>query len=278
MNHASLFTGIGGFDLAAEWMGWNNVFQVEIDPFCNKVLEKNFPNAKRYGDIKQFDGKPYRGTIDVLSGGFPCQPYSGAGKRMGTEDDRHLWPEMLRIIDEIQPTDIVGENVYGLVNWNEGLVFEQIQTDLENQGYEVASVILPACSANAWHRRDRIWFVAHFNGNGRQNEIIRETERCEGKARSTPDSLLTNLDSIGRKGRDEAMQAPQKNRYDKAYSTPGELRRNWERDDLPSPTICGVDDGIPNQLDRIKAIGNAIVPQVAYEIFKALEQTMIQEK
>src|SRR5690349_5351598 len=101
MRHASLFSGIGGFDLAAQWMGWENVFQVEIDEFCKKVLAKNFPNAKRYGDIKQFDGTEWAGKIDILSGGFPCQPYSAAGKRLGKEDARHLWPEMLRVVGEV---------------------------------------------------------------------------------------------------------------------------------------------------------------------------------
>lgn len=274
VTHASLFSGIGGFDLAAEWMGWENVFQVEIDPFCNKVLEKNFPHAKRYGDIKQFDGKPYRGAIDVLTGGFPCQPYSLAGKREGTEDDRHLWPEMLRVIGEIQPGDIVGENVYGLVNWSGGLVFEQVQTDLEAKGYEVTSVILPACGADAWHRRDRIWFVAHLNDNGlsgSQDEI--NTSKRGEQTFNEFDSIFknaTNTHSIGRERRNKTMQAAQKNEYGKAYSSARELRRSWERNDLPSPTICGVDDGLPNQLDRIKSLGNAVVPQIVYSIFKAL--------
>ena len=103
MKHASLFSGIGGFDLAAQRMEWENIFQVEKDEFCQKVLTKNFPHVKRYGDIKQFDGTPYRGSIDIITGGFPCQPYSSAGKRKGNKDDRHLWPEMLRVVSEIQP-------------------------------------------------------------------------------------------------------------------------------------------------------------------------------
>lgn len=168
MRHASLFSGIGGFDLATSWMGWENVFQVEIDEFCQKVLQKNFPNVKRYGDIKQFDGAKYRGAIDVLSGGFPCQPYSSAGKRKGKDDERHLWPEMLRVIREISPRWVVGENVRGLTNWNGGLVFDEVQADLEAAGYEVLPFILPAAGVNAPHRRDRIWFVAHACINGCQ--------------------------------------------------------------------------------------------------------------
>lgn len=225
ITHASLFTGIGGFDLAAEWMGWTNVFQVEIDKFCTKVLEKNFPNAKRYGDIKQFDGKPYRGTIDVLTGGFPCQPYSLAGKRNGTEDDRHLWPEMLRVIGEIQPRFIVGENVYGLFNWSGGLVFEQVQTDLESKGYEVTSVILPACGAGAWHRRDRIWFIANLNCDGWKNGLNSSEEGCERSTFCEVDSLSSNPNSIGRKGGNETMQKAQKNGYGEAYMSPGEITK-----------------------------------------------------
>ncbi len=120
MKHASLFTGIDGFDLAAEWMGWENIFQCEIDEYCNKLLAQNFPNTIKYGDIKATDFSIYRGRVDILSGGFPCQPYSTAGKRLGKEDERHLWPYMLRSIQQIQPTWIVGENVRGLTNWNGG--------------------------------------------------------------------------------------------------------------------------------------------------------------
>jgi DNA (cytosine-5)-methyltransferase 1 len=166
MRHGSLFSGIGGFDLAAEWCGWENVFQVEIDEFAQKVLAYHFPNVKRYSDVKEFDGTPYKGAVDVISGGFPCQPYSSAGKRKGKNDDRHLWPEMLRIIREISPTYVVGENVYGLYSWNDGLVFDEIISDLETLGYEVRTLFIPAVAVNAPHRRMRIWFVAYANGAG----------------------------------------------------------------------------------------------------------------
>lgn len=161
MTHASLFSGIGGFDLAAEWMGWQNVFNCEIDPFCRKVLAYYFPDAKQYEDVKTADFTIHRGHIDVLTGGFPCQPFSLAGKRKGSDDNRYLWPEMLRAIREIQPRWVVGENVFGIVNWSDGLVFEQVQSDLENEGYEVQPYIIPACAVDAPHRRDRVWFVAH---------------------------------------------------------------------------------------------------------------------
>lgn len=137
MTHASLFSGIGGFDLAAEWAGWTNVFNCEVDPFCRKVLKYHFPKAAQYEDIRTTDFTVWRDRIDVLTGGFPCQPFSVAGNRKGTGDDRYLWPEMLGAIREIRPRWVVGENVLGIVDWSEGLVFEQVCSDMENEGYEV---------------------------------------------------------------------------------------------------------------------------------------------
>ena len=167
MKHGSLFSGIGGFDLAAEWMGWENIFHCEIANFPRKILKYHFPKSICYEDIKKTDFTKHRGEIDIISGGFPCQPYSNAGKRRGKEDDRHLWPEMLRVIREVQPCFVVGENVAGLLSWNNGMVFHEIITDLENEGYETQAFLIPACATNAPHRRDRIWFVAHSKSNGR---------------------------------------------------------------------------------------------------------------
>ena len=161
MTHGSLFSGIGGFDLAADWMGWENVFHCEWNTFGQRVLKHYWPQSISHENIITTDFNIYRGRIDILSGGFPCQPYSQAGKRLGKEDERHLWPEMLRAIREIRPSWVVGENVLGLVNWSGGLVFHEVQVDLEAEGYEVQSYVLPACAVNAPHRRDRVWIVAH---------------------------------------------------------------------------------------------------------------------
>ena len=182
MRHGSLFSGIGGFDLASEWMGWENVFHCEWNPFGQKVLNHYWPKAITYNDITKTDFTIHRGTIDIITGGFPCQPYSSAGKRLGKEDERHLWPQMLRAIREIQPTWVVGENVRGLTNWNGGLVFDEVQAELEAQGYEVTPFLLPACAVNAPHRRDRIWFVAFKNThrNGWSSDIG-QSESCERK-------------------------------------------------------------------------------------------------
>ena len=174
MRHGSLFSGIGGFDLASEWMGWENVFHCEWNEFGQKVLKYYWPKSITYNDITKTDFTIHRGTIDILTGGFPCQPYSSAGKRLGKEDERHLWPEMLRTIREIQPTWVVGENVRGLTNWNGGLVFDEVQADLEVEGYEVTPFLLPACAVNAPHRRDRIWFVAYSSSASKRANELRQ--------------------------------------------------------------------------------------------------------
>lgn len=191
LTHASLFSGIGGFDLAAEQVGWTNLFHCEWNPFCKRILDYHFPNSKSYADIKQTDFREWRGKVDVLTGGFPCQPFSVAGQRKGSEDDRYLWPQMLRAIKEIRPTWIVGENVAGLLSmvqpgeettvesykdlFGEGhtlyeecssYILHGIICDLEDRGYTVQTFIIPACAVGAPHRRDRIWIVAHTGGLG----------------------------------------------------------------------------------------------------------------
>jgi len=248
MTHGSLFSGIGGFDLAAEWMGWENKFHCEWNEFGQKVLKYYWPDAELFTDITKSDFTKYANQIDILTGGFPCQPYSTAGKRLGKEDERHLWPEMLRVIREVKPTWVVGENVRGLVSWNGGLVFEEVQTDLENEGYEVQSFLIPAASVNAPHRRDRIWFVANTN-----SEML---EYGNGK-------------------REAPKRAIKEKRIESFNGT-----RKWET--FPTvPPICNGDDGLSDRLDSItfskwrkesiKAGGNAIVPQVVYQIFKTIE-------
>lgn len=197
MKHGSLFSGIGGFDLASEWMGWENVFHCEWEDFPRKVLKYYWPKAKSYGDIKQTDFTIHRGTIDILTGGFPCQPYSTAGKRKGKEDDRHLWPEMLRAIQEIAPSYIVGENVGGIVNWSGGLVFDEVQTDLEAEGYEVQPILLPAAAINAPHRRDRIWFVAYSNGSIKRDGQGENTQEEEKIRRNEESDVSRELSSNG---------------------------------------------------------------------------------
>ena len=276
MTHGSLFSGIGGFDLAAEWMGWENLFNCEWEEFPRKVLKHHFPNAKQYGDIKEFNATAYAGRIDILTGGFPCQPYSTAGKRKGKEDERHLWPEMLRVIRECSPRWVVGENVRGLVNWNGGLVFEEVCADLEACGYSVQPFIFPACAVNAPHRRDRVWFVAHANDKGRSNGYgeIQGTNGEVPKRHDRSESCDTNLRNAPDTDDGSRPQDAVCTRRQKLTVLP------WAEFPTVSP-VCGGDDGLPKELDgitfpkwrreSIKAYGNAIVPQVALQIFKAIE-------
>lgn len=311
LTHGSLFSGIGGFDLAAEWIGWENVFHCEWNTFGQRVLKHYWPNAKSYNDITKTDFTIHRGNIDILTGGFPCQPYSSAGKRLGKEDDRHLWPEMLRAIREIQPAYVVGENVRGLTNWNGGLVFDEVQADLENEGYEVTPFLLPACAVNAPHRRDRIWFIAYSSSNriqrpGNEHGILEETT-SKGEIKQVAGSRINaNTDSIGQtdkhksnaiKGYGERIhnQEPITDTSSKRQSGQGRAKgqisskedEDWKKyrvvDDGRWPTIsplCSGNDGLSKELDgitfskwsveSIKAGGNAIVPQVAYQIFTAI--------
>lgn len=244
--HASLFSGIGGFDLAAEWMGWDNLFHCEWNPFGQRVLKHHFPNSISYNDITKTDFSIHEGSVDILTGGFPCQPYSTAGKRLGKADERHLFPQMLRCIKEVKPRWVVGENVRGLVNWNGGLVFNEVYDDLEREGYEVQSFLIPAAGVNAPHQRYRIWFVAYSNASRIHEQHI--------------------------------ATKPNKSQQ---FSRLSFERGDFSRFPTKSP-ICGGDDGIPTELDTItfskwrnesiKAYGNAIVPQVAYEIFKSIEE------
>ena len=333
MRHGSLFSGIGGFDLAAEWMGWENVFHCEWNEFGQKVLKYYWPNATSYEDITKTDFSSWRGRIDILTGGFPCQPFSLAGKRKGTEDDRHLWPEMLRAIQEIKPTWIVGENVFGIVSWDGGLVFKQVQVDLETEGYEVQPYVLPACAVNAPHRRDRVWFVAkNTMQNGRRSDERKSKPNIgelrhigsgnnewiqadNGKAGTTADTegLRINRtqeheDNSGQGGerrrcdsdnackiqrwdvtshaRNQRLEGGKVNRSigrirEKPNKQPPRcIRTTWQEFPTVSP-LCNRNDGLSDRIsgitfskwrnESIKAMGNAIVPQIAFQIFKAIE-------
>ena len=279
MNHASLFSGIGGFDLAAEWAGWNNLFHCEWNPFGQRVLKHHFPNSISYNDITKTDFSIHRGQVDILTGGFPCQPYSSAGKRLGKADERHLFPHMLRCIKEVKPRWIIGENVRGLVNWNEGLVFQEVYDDLEREGYEVQSFLIPAASVNAPHQRYRIWFVA-YSDSIRQHEC-----KCEHEKQSSQRGINA-LDDIEQNDAKHTNSIGQKHALEdrelerRRFRQPNE-RNTWDTFPLES-ALCSGDDGLPTQLDgitfpkwrneSIKAYGNAVVPQVVYQIFKAIEQ------
>lgn len=230
ITHASVFSGIGAPELAAQRIGWKNLFHCEIEPFPRKILQYYWPKAVSYEDIRKTDFTVWRGKLTVLSGGFPCQPFSLAGKRKGTNDPRNLWPEYHRAIREIQPRYVVAENVPGIVNWSQGLVFEQVQSDLETEGYQVAPVILPACSTGAPHIRERVFFVAYSGGNGHEpgqfkkdrstkgeskieknkRERVRSNFRRIGQQRITPDAKRKGLEIAETKNQQHAVPDAQR--------------------------------------------------------------------
>lgn len=184
LTHLSLFSGIGGLDLAAEWAGFTTVGQCEWAEYPSKILAQHWPDVPRWGDIHEltkesFYDKTNLHTVTLISGGAPCQPFSLAGKRRGQEDDRYLWPEMLRVIREIVPTWVLFENVPGIVS----LALDQVLTDLENEGYATQSYLIPACGVNAPHKRERLAVVAYaFDGSSamRRHRELQNLDRDEG--------------------------------------------------------------------------------------------------
>lgn len=350
-THASLFSGIGGAEIAASWMGWDNVFHCEIQEFPRRVLEYWYPKSKSYEDITKTDFTQWRGRIDILTAGFPYQPFSCAGQRRGADDDRYLWPEMLRAVREIQPSWVVGENVAGLLTmvqpgeeaalgrtddiFEENYVYrkeqrftlDEICEGIEREGYAVQLFVVPACAVGAPHRRDRIWIIADSVRAGRKEldaaaesgrQVVADRESDEKGLAAHPDEHR----SPSRKARggvegSRRRHVPQQGEWgDKAERSYGLHRLQWavgnpegerlERSgrtgtqryefgfagtglpadrwaDFPTQSpVCSRDDGVSLGLagitfskwraEAVKALGNAWVPQVAYEIFRAIKQ------
>lgn len=338
MTHGSLFSGIGGAELAASWVEWKNIFHCEINPFGRKVIEYHFPESKSYKDVTKTDFSEYRGQIDVLTAGFPCQPFSVAGQRKGADDDRYLWPEVVRVIREVRPSWVVGENVAGILTMvqpgaevemgsqtalfgetdrkrvllRQEYVIETICRDLEREGYSVQPLVIPACAVGAPHRRDRIWFIANrtdarveavqcsrkdrvstagaiTNTESQQSELYKpeqstngSTEQMElGGSDCTASSKRSDTDTYGNGLQTRNDIATQEREIKgKGCIKPLHSIKDWRMFPTQSP-ICSRDDGLSFRLDgitfskwrqeSIKAYGNAWVPQVAYEIFKAID-------
>lgn len=247
MNHASLCSGIGAADLAASWLGWTNVFQCELDDYCRSVLARHFPDTIRHEDLKEFDGSPYRGRVDILSAGYPCQPFSTAGKRRGTEDPRHLWPHVCRVIRELQPRWAVLENVVGHIS----LGLDAVLADLAAEGYTAWPHVLEALSFGACHHRARVFVVARRDDATHPDGGRGEEPRPDG----TP------------------ADAPQPSSLGSGH-VPG--TRVWTTPPPPLTLCRRMDDGVPSGLDRgrrLTALGNAICPQVIHAVFCAIRKS-----
>ncbi len=273
LTHGQLFAGIGGFGLAAQWAGIDNIWANEIDPFACKVLTKNFPNTTIYEkDIRQIT-KETTASVDIISGGFPCQPFSQAGKRKGTDDNRYLWPEMLRVIRELQPKYVIGENVAGLLSMENGETLKTILSELEDEGYNNEIFLIPACAKGAWHRRDRLWIVSYVPntdsmGLFKVGSQISKTERQRRKKTirgADREQIIIGFKDNQQSTRNECPTESSMGGMADGIST--WMDRYWEHE----PDIPRVAKGVKDRVHRLKGLGNAIVPQVAYELFKTIQ-------
>ena len=309
-----LFSGIGGFSLGLESTGFfETIAFVEKDKFCQKVLKKNFNNIQIEEDIRNVKGDRY--AADVITGGFPCQPFSIAGKRKGTDDDRYLWDETIRVIRECKPRWFIGENVEGIINIQEGMVLRQVQSDLEEEGFEVQCVVIPASGIGAWHQRKRVWILAHSNSNRNRNEITGsngEEKKIQREYReknsSTWKFIGTDTDDVSNSGskrsqgfnnqqepseqklgftsnnhdenvwntkstrQSSSSMGPGKGKFGRTSSWGKQCESNWWK---AQSGICGIPHGLSKTLDknranRIKSLGNSIVPLIARQLGLAI--------
>ena len=265
MKLLDLFSGIGGFSLGAEYNNIETIGFVEKDAFCQKVLRKHWPNTPIIGNIRDVTKDTFK-SVDIVSGGFPCQPFSVAGKRRGTDDDRYLWDETIRVVSLYKPRWFVGENVEGIVNIQNGVVFETVGTDLESEGYEVQAFNIPAAGVGAPHRRERIWIVANSRRTLRQGSSIREKNEDETRkedadqhqrSSSSPEPNVANA-SAGRRASQKTEVSTRGN---------GIEHQSWWQSE---PDVGRVANGVPGRVHRLKGLGNSIVPKIAEEIGRAI--------
>ena len=264
-----LFSGIGGFSLGLERAGtFQTVAFCEQDAFCQAVLRKHWPEVPIYDDVRTINTDGL-GRIDIICGGFPCQPWSVAGEQRGAEDDRDLWPVMASLIEKLRPRWVVGENVRGFVNQPLGL--QRSLSDLESLGYQTAPFVIPACAVDAPHRRDRVWIVAHTaqlqRDGGREHPEPRERQVSQSRQRGGADDMA-DADDTRLQGRHEAgdisrKRARQNKQLERCRDGKGPT---W----LPEPGVGRVANGVSRRVDRLKALGNAVVPQVVEQIGRAI--------
>jgi DNA (cytosine-5)-methyltransferase 1 len=283
-----LFSGIGGFSYGLESTnGFETIAFCEKDKFCQKVLKKHWNDIKIYEDVRNIKGSEIK--ADVITGGFPCQPFSVAGKRKGTDDDRYLWDETIRVVAETKPKWFIGENVEGIVNIQEGKILQQIQKDLEAESFQVQCLIIPASGIGAWHQRKRVWIIGYSDNNGSHRQKRNETKSSSNQSKDRlfvgNDKDVSNTESIrSRKSRNfnqekrfETSSSTQFNGSSQNVSNSNgkesfKKQQTWWQ---TQSELCGVPNGISTELDkdrtnRIKSLGNSIVPEIARELGLAI--------
>ncbi len=280
-RHVDLCSGIGGFALGFEWAGLSKpVLFCDIEEWPRKILAKHWPDVPIAKDVKELANDPDRNVpdCDIITAGYPCQPFSLAGERRGAEDDRHIWPNIFSIVQRKRPAWCVFENVYGHISMG----LDEVLSDLELESYSVRPFIVPACATDAPHRRDRVWIiarnVAHTSGSGieaRERDRLGDGDRSRGnKGKSKSGSGKVNVadsNSAGLQGRQNPRDTNQsREKPDEQPSRRGERPNgeNWP----PEPAVGRVANGIPRRVDRLKGLGNAIVPQVAQRIGETIKQ------
>ena len=293
-----LFSGIGGFALGLEATGYFETTQfVEMDKYCQKILTKNFKGVPIHEDVKTYRPK----TTDVVVGGFPCQGFSVAGKRAGTSDDRYLWPEMLRVIREAKPRWVIGENVRGIINIEDGMVFKQVHSDLEAEGFQTKCFVLPAASVNAPHQRYRTFFIGQSMENSRrslQSGGIKQGENADEdgqgdahqleRSGGTRENAMANSNNRHNRQKEEVCtggNASEPSSEDVSDTNEQMLEGQWQEPqrsqeeftDISEPSwwelepdVGRVAHGISNRAHRLRALGNAVVPQIIYQLGKAI--------
>lgn len=300
-----LFSGIGGFSYAAERLvgGFKAVGFCEIDPFCRQVLNKHWPEVEVFEDVRRPDDFVRCGRVDIITGGYPCQPFSNAGKQKGAADDRHLWPAMFDLIKQKRPDWVVGENVAGHI----ALGLDEVLFDLESEGYAARPFVIPACGVDAPHRRDRVWIVAKNVGNTNSGECSgdeqasvngRRQPGLEAGCEAVADTASGRSQEHGHGGAEDAVQRGEvladatrerveghgPAREQEPRVPPGKRisGRNRARAEpnlwLPEPELGRVAHGIPRRVDRLKSLGNSIVPQVAAQILAAIKEEHFGKK
>jgi DNA (cytosine-5)-methyltransferase 1 len=289
VKHLDLFSGIGGFALAARNVGWQTVAFCESEPFCQAVLRKHWPDVPIHDDVRTLDGRAV-GPVDIITGGYPCQPFSLAGKRGGSDDDRHLWPEFARLIRELRPRWVLGENVAGHIT----LGLDDVLADLEGLGYAWEAFVIPAVAVDARHRRERLWIAAYAVSDELRQQPITERRRG-GPIKSRDNGAQGPMADASSERRREAGQrsagaGPEERTGssgeaipDAGFQRPRSQERPEERASNQSSGhrwleeaesgVRRVADGIPDRMDRLRSLGNSIVPQVAEEIFRAIAAT-----